>query len=263
MHKLAISPCPNDTFAFYGLLHGKTAYRGRLETTFADIEELNRLCLEGHVDFCKISFGVYPAVQDRYRLLEAGSALGFGCGPLVVARHELSRADLAGKRIAIPGRHTTAALLLDLYLDGDYQPVEMVFDRIMPACAAGEVDAGLIIHESRFTYDRHGLSRAVDLGEWWEHETGHPIPLGGIVARRDLDPAETAAFDAALTASIDYAHAHDAEVERFMRLHAAEIERDVMQRHVALYVNAFTRGLGARGRAAIEDLAERAAKLRG
>lgn len=259
MIKLAISPCPNDTFAFYGLLHGKTSFTETIDVQYADIEELNRLCLADEVDFCKISFGLFPHIQPRYVLLEAGSALGFGCGPLIVARD--GACDLAGARIAVPGSHTTAKLLLDLYTQRDYTAVEMVFDRIMPACEQGAVDAGLIIHESRFTFQDHGLSRLVDLGEWWEKVTAHPIPLGGIVAHERVDDQTRVAFDTALRESIDYAWRHQTEVVPFMRAHAQEMERAVMEQHVALYVNEFTRALGETGRNAVANLVTRAREL--
>ena len=261
MLRLAISPCPNDTFAFFGLLHGKTAFREPLDVRFEDIEALNRLCFAGQVDICKISFSAYLRVRDRYRLLETGSALGFGCGPLVVARQPLTPELLRRHPIAVPGFNTTAALLLRLWLGPDLELVEQPFDRIMPAVAAGRFAAGLIIHESRFTYERFDLIRVIDLGSWWERESGHPIPLGCIVARHDLESGRVAAFDRALGESIDYAWKHEAETQPFMKAHAQEMEPEVMKNHVALYVNRFTRGLGARGRAAIAHLAETAAAL--
>jgi len=208
MTRLAISPCPNDTFAFYALLHGKTSLTDLPEVRYADIEELNRLCFAGEVDYCKISFGAWPALHDRYSLLDAGSALGFGCGPLLVAPAVVPLACLAQKRIAVPGIHTTATLLLKLMLDGEANLVEMAFDRIMPAVAEGSVDAGLIIHESRFTYADHGLVSLVDLGQWWEQTSGAAIPLGGIVAANHLPETDRAAFETALRESIDYAWSH-------------------------------------------------------
>jgi len=254
MFNVAISPCPNDTFAFYALLHGKTSWQAPINPIYADIEELNTLCFKGKVHFCKISFGAYPFLKEHYRLLDAGSALGFGCGPLIVARKHMPVAALRHKTIAIPGRHTTAGLLLRLLLGSDVDTVARPFDQIMPAVAAGEVDAGLIIHESRFTYARMNLVSLIDLGDWWERESGHALPLGGIVAKKALPDDEVAAFDRALAESIDYAHAHRDEVVPFMKQHAQEMEPDVMNSHVALYVNAFTRSLGDQGRAAIEHL---------
>ncbi len=260
MYRLAISPCPNDTFAFYGLIHGKTDWTEPLDLRFADIEELNRFCFEDQADFCKISFHTYLLVRERYSLLETGSALGFGCGPLLVARTGLSLSNLKNKTIAVPGRYTTAALLLGLLLGRDLNTVEMRFDHIMPAVEEGRVDAGLIIHESRFTYGARGLVSLVDLGVWWERESGFPIPLGGIVAHRRLGEREVTAFDAALGQAVDYAWAHPEETYPFMQEHAREMDMEVMKSHVALYVNRFTRRLGAEGRTAIEYLVQLARK---
>jgi len=261
MHRLAISPCPNDTYAFYALTHGKTDWRTTLALQLEDIETLNRLCFAREIDFCKVSFHAYLLARKHYVLLNAGSALGFGCGPLVVAKQGLSLAELKSRRIAAPGRYTTATLLLKLLLGKDLRLVEMPFDQIMNACAAGEVDAGLIIHESRFTYPRYGLVELVDLGDWWEKETGCPIPLGGIVARRGLPVETIAAFDRALAQSVDYPRSHPGEALAFMRHHAAEMEPTVMQRHVDLYVNEYTRDLGNVGRAAVDRLAKEAERV--
>ncbi|HEY7768951.1 1,4-dihydroxy-6-naphthoate synthase, partial [Longimicrobium sp.] len=182
---LGYSPCPNDTFIFHALVHGIVQADGlcfseRLE----DVETLNRLAADAQLDVTKISYGAAPSLLRDYVLLRSGGALGRGCGPLIVARRELSHDELRTARIAIPGRNTTANLLLRLFA-ADAQPgTELVYSDIMPAVARGDVDAGLIIHESRFTYPQHGLVKVVDLGEWWEQTTGHPIPLGGIMARR-------------------------------------------------------------------------------
>lgn len=258
MHSLAISPCPNDTFAFYGLIQGKTSWQEPLNVQFADISELNDLCFRSEVDFCKVSFHAYLQLRDRFQLLRSGSALGFGCGPLIVARTPVELQDLKRLTIGAPGQHTTATLLLKLLLGGDVNLKEMRFDKIMPAVAAGEVDAGLIIHESRFTYQDHQLVSLIDLGDWWENESGHPIPLGGIVARKDLPELKVEAFDRALKESIDYGWSHQEETLPFMKEHAQEMDEEVMQAHVNLYVNGFTRDLGLEGHAAIEDLVKRA-----
>lgn len=261
MFTVAISPCPNDTFAFYALLHGKTSWRKPVEIIYADIERLNRLCFAGQVDICKISFGAWMTARPRYCLLETGSALGFGCGPLVVARRPMPVSALRHRTIAIPGYHTTATLLLRLLLGADVSLVEKPFHQILLAVQRGEVDAGLIIHESRFTYQRLGLVSLIDLGDWWERESGHAIPLGGIVASRQLPEEEVLAFERALGESIDYAWAHRDEVWPFMQRHAQEMEREVMESHVALYVNQFTRELGPQGRAAIAHLEAEASRL--
>ena len=259
MTRLAISPCPNDTFAFYGLIHGKTDFDPKeLNVKYADIEDLNRLCSHGEPDFCKISFGAYLQVRDDYQLLNAGSALGFGCGPLIVTRGITDIQDLKGKQIAVPGKHTTAALLLQLMLGPEVRMVEMVFDQIMPMVARGDVEAGLIIHESRFTYRRYGLNCLVDLGEWWETTSGLPIPLGGIVARKTLGPDRIQVFDAALSQSVSYAWANKDETVPFMQTHAQEMEPEIMSRHVDLYVNDFTLSLGQKGKQAVDYLVNEA-----
>jgi len=258
MHQLAISPCPNDTFAFFALLKGKTTWKEPLNLRFADIAELNTLCFGGDIQFCKVSFHAWLTLRDGFQLLDSGSALGFGCGPLVVSRTLKDPKDLVHGTIAIPGRFTTATLLLKLLLGKDLNLVEMRFDKIMPAVEAGEVDAGLIIHESRFTYQDHGLVSLIDLGDWWERETGHPIPLGGIVAARSLPQEIVTRFGHALRESIDYAWQNREEVTPFMQEHAQEMDLKVMQAHVDLYVNGYTRELGTEGRAAIDDLVNRA-----
>lgn len=257
MLKLAISPCPNDTFAFYALIKGKTSWREPLDVSFADIAELNTMCFNDEADFCKVSFHAYVLLRDRFQLLRSGSALGFGCGPLVVARYPMNPKNLAGGTIAVPGKHTTATLLLKLLLGKDLNLRVMRFDHIMPAVAAGEVDAGLIIHESRFTYHHHDLVSLMDLGDWWENESGHPIPLGGIVARKTLPEDVVEHFERALGESIDYAWENREEITGFMQTYAQEMDEGVMQAHVDLYVNGFTRDLGVEGRAAIEDLVKR------
>ena len=256
---LGFSPCPNDTFVFHALMEGLvSAGDERFAVRLEDVETLNRLALEGALDVCKISYGALPRLLDRYTLLRSGGALGRGCGPLLVARRPLSREDLRDATIAIPGVLTTANLLLRLYRPEIPAGREMVYSEIMPAVERGEVDAGLIIHESRFTYPGHGLVKVVDLGEWWEEETGAPIPLGGIVARTDLGTARIASIDAAIRASVEYAFAHPAASAEYVRRHAQEMDPAVMQRHIDLYVNDFTIDIGAEGGRAIEQLRRRA-----
>ncbi len=181
------SPCPNDTFAFDALVHGRTPAPFTALPALHDIEELNALAREGRSELTKLSFGALAGVRDRYTLLRSGGALGHGCGPLVVAREQATLADAASGRIAIPGQDTTAYLLLRLAVPALGEVVELRYDEILEAVAAGTVDAGLIIHESRFTYATHGLVEVADLGAWWERETGMPVPLAGICARADLD----------------------------------------------------------------------------
>ncbi len=257
---LGYSPCPNDTYIFYALVHGLVKGAPSFAEVLQDIETLNSMALHGQLDVTKISFHALAHLRERYCLLHAGGALGRGCGPLVVARDEIEPGALRGKRIAIPGKMTTAALLLQLF---DAQVVDLVvmpFHEIMRAAETGQVDAGLIIHESRFTYPAHGLKKVIDLGEWWEQSTGHAIPLGGILMRRDLGGELIGRVDAALKESVEYAHAHPDTVRDYIRTHAQEMDEDVMQAHIELYVNQYTLDYGKDGEAAIVDLLQRAEK---
>ena len=255
---LGYSPCPNDTFIFYGLTHGRIAGSPKVQERLEDIETLNHLALTGEVDTVKISFHALGHFLDRYCLLRSGGALGRGCGPLVVAREGVEVGDLANRKVAIPGELTTAALLVRLFCP-DLSDLEiMPFDRIMEAVRSGEVDAGVIIHEGRFTYQAYGLSRVVDLGQWWEETTGHPIPLGGIAARRDLGAELIRHIDESLRASVEFAHANPEQVQDYVALHAQEMDPEVMRAHIRLYVNDYTLGYGTDGEAAITDLMSRA-----
>jgi 1,4-dihydroxy-6-naphthoate synthase len=266
---LAYSPCPNDTFIFTAWVEGRLPHTPPVRERLEDIDTLNRLAGEGAVDVAKVSFNAFGHLRDRYCLLHAGGALGRGCGPLVVARPEGLAGDagaagpeaLAGARIAIPGRLTTAALLLRLYAPQARDLVVMPFHEIMAATRDGAVDAGLIIHESRFTYPRYGLRQVVDLGAWWEAETGHAIPLGGIAVRRDLGPDLIQRLDRALAASVAFAHAHPDAIWPAVRHHAQEMEDAVMRQHIDLYVNRFTTDYGPEGEAAIAYLLATAERL--
>jgi 1,4-dihydroxy-6-naphthoate synthase len=255
---LGYSPCPNDTFIFYGLVHGCIPDAPPFQEVLEDIETLNRMAEAETLDVTKISFHALAYLRDRYRLLHAGGALGRGCGPLVVAREALAPEDLEGRTIALPGRLTTAALLLRLFNPALTDLVILPFHRIMAACQAGEVDAGVIIHESRFTFPQYGLKKVMDLGAWWEETTGHPIPLGGILARRALGTDLIRRVDRALRASVEYAHAHPDRVRAYIRQHAQEMDERVMQQHIDLYVNDYTLDYGPEGEAAIGDLFKRA-----
>ncbi len=255
---LGFSPCPNDTFIFHALVSGAVTVPGvELVPRLEDVETLNTLAREGAIDVTKVSYGVIPFILEEYTLLRSGGALGYGCGPLIVAREPLTRERLSGTRIAVPGMYTTAYLLLRLFAPDAPQPVTMPYDRIMPAVAAGEVDAGLIIHESRFTYPAHGLVEVADLGAWWEEETGSPIPLGGIVARRDLG-AEVVELERAIRESVVAAFANPAASAAYVRQHAQELSDEVTRSHIDLYVNDFSVDVGAQGEAAIRELMRRA-----
>jgi 1,4-dihydroxy-6-naphthoate synthase len=257
------SPCPNDTFAFHALVHGLIDAPFTVRPVLLDIEELNQRARTRELDLTKLSFGALRSVSG-YEMLRSGAALGHGCGPLVVAREAMTLADAAGRRFAIPGRDTTAFLLLRVFapeLDGA-ELVEVRYDKILQAVASGEVDAGLIIHESRFTYAEHGLVRVVDLGELWEARTGLPVPLAAICARSELNEGLRRAVERALRASVEYAFANPDASREYVRAHAQELSDDVCRQHIDLYVNEFSVDLGDEGLAAIDALiAEPAASV--
>lgn len=248
------SPCPNDTFAFHALVHGLVDTPVRVRPVLLDIEELNRRAHEGAFDLTKLSVGAFAGVGDRYRLLRSGAALGHGVGPLVVGREARPLDEAVRGRIAIPGRETTAFRLLGLAAPSLGEVVEIRYDRILAAVRDGEVDAGLIIHESRFTYQDHGLVKIVDLGDWWEAHTGLPVPLAGICARADLDPAIAAAAEAAIRASVAHAFAHPEASRAYVRAHSQEMSDAVCDQHIRLYVNEHSLDIGDEGLAAIGRL---------
>jgi 1,4-dihydroxy-6-naphthoate synthase len=255
------SPCPNDTFAFHAFVHGLVDSPVRVRPELLDIEELNRRAHEGAFELTKLSFGAFPGVGDGYRLLRSGAALGHGVGPLVVAREAVPLADAAAARIAVPGLETTAFLLLRLAAPQLGEAVELRYDRILDAVAGGEADAGLIIHESRFTYREHGLVAVADLGEWWEGETALPIPLAGICARSDLDEQTVSGVEHAIRASVEYAFARPAASRAYVREHSQELSDEVCDAHIRLYVNDFSLDLGEEGLRAVELLVDRAAEV--
>jgi len=231
-----------------------------------DVEALNSAALQARHALTKISYGAIPVLVDDYRVLRSGGALGRGCGPLLIARPRPDGSvpalgELpADARIAIPGRLTTAYLLLRLALGREPRVNVLRFDRIVDAVCRGEADAGLIIHESRFTYRSSGLECIVDLGEWWEQQTGNPIPLGAILARRDIGEADAQALNRTIRESLAFAYAHDAQVAPYVREHAFEMDEAVMRAHIALYVNAYSEDLGDEGIAAVRELFARAAR---
>jgi 1,4-dihydroxy-6-naphthoate synthase len=252
---IGYSPCPNDTFIFYALIHDKVRVPGiQFREQLEDVETLNRLALEGRLDITKISFHALGHLRGSYALLRSGSALGRGCGPLVVARPGTRLSDLGKGLIAIPGRLTTAALLLRLFDPSLTNVTVMTFDRIMTAVSKGEALAGLIIHESRFTYPLYGLEKLLDLGEWWERHSGMPIPLGGILGKRSLGPEVLRGVEAGIRESLRYARTHTDEVMAYCRRHSQEMDESVMKSHIDLYVNDFTLDLGDDGVAAVRRL---------
>ncbi|PLY02346.1 MAG: 1,4-dihydroxy-6-naphthoate synthase [Desulfuromonas sp.] len=256
---LGYSPCPNDTFIFYALVHGKVPCPGiRFSERLEDVETLNQLALAAELDLTKISYHALGHLRRNYVLLHSGGALGRGCGPLVVARTETTMAELRGKKIAIPGTLTTANLLLQLHDKGYDNLLVLPFDRIMDAVSNGAADAGVIIHESRFTYRQYGLSQVLDLGQWWEEDSSCPIPLGGILARRDLGAELIHQIDSSLRSSVEYAYAHPQEPRAYIRDHAQELDDEVIRSHIGLYVNDFSLDLGNEGVRAVTTLFDRA-----
>jgi 1,4-dihydroxy-6-naphthoate synthase len=251
---LVYSPCPNDTFVFHAWAHGLIS-APEVAVSYADIDITNTATERGEYDIAKVSYAALPWLLDRYQLLPAGGALGRGCGPLVLTARPLPNLD--GRSVAVPSERSTAYLLFRLWAQGRRpSSIDVVpFNQIMPGVRDGKYDAGLVIHEARFTYPDYGLAAMVDLGEWWERDTGLPIPLGAIVAKRELD---TDALGQAARDSVEYAWANPAASADYVAKHADEMAADVQQRHIDLYVNEFTRDLGDEGYAAISGLLDRA-----
>jgi 1,4-dihydroxy-6-naphthoate synthase len=256
---IGFSPCPNDTFIFYALMHGHIPLEHVRfsEPRLEDVETLNRWALAGRLDVTKLSFHALGHVRDSYTMLTSGAALGRGCGPLLVSRSGNPAGNPADWKIAIPGQYTTAALLLQLFLPGHRQTISMEFSKIMDAVAEGRVDAGVIIHESRFTYQQYGLSCVQDLGQWWEEGTGLPIPLGCIAARNSLAAAEREEIEQAIKASIQWAYSRPEQCSPYIKQFAQELDDQVIAGHIGLYVNDFSLELGDEGRAAVQELLRR------
>jgi 1,4-dihydroxy-6-naphthoate synthase len=252
---LAHSPCPNDTFIFHALTHGLVPQAPPIDVTYADVDVTNTTALDGRYDLVKVSFAALPWLLDRYELLPCGGALGRGCGPLVLT----NGGSVAGGTVAVPGERTTAYLLFRLWAAANPPArIEVVpFHEIMPGVAAGRFDAGLVIHEARFTYQRYGLTCVQDLGSWWEQETGAPIPLGAILANRETVDAATATDW--IRASLRHAWAHPEDSRDYVLKHAQEMELDVVDQHIGLYVNEFSENLGDEGYRAIRTLLDRSA----
>jgi 1,4-dihydroxy-6-naphthoate synthase len=258
---LAYSPCPNDTYIFAALTNGLLENAPDVRVHLADIEELNEAASRGEYELIKVSYGAIPYLADRYRILRAGGALGRGVGPLLVTKPAGSPelfSEYADVPTAIPGERTTAFMLLQLALGRRPKTKVMRFDQIIPAIVRGDIGAGLIIHESRFTYRDEGLISVVDLGEWWENLTLLPIPLGAILVRNDVDDATARSIDDAIRRSLQYARANEAAVMPYVREHATEMSDDVMRQHIDLYVNDFSDDVGDVGIEAVHALFARA-----
>lgn len=257
---LGYSPCPNDTFIFYALMHGKIdAGDLNFKEILLDVETLNQMALKGKLDITKVSYNAFGNLREDYCLLRSGGALGRGCGPLVVASNECEMKDLKGKTIAIPGELTTAYLLLQLY-DPDFKSnvKVMPFHEIMGAVKEGKADAGLIIHEGRFTYSSYGLKKIIDLGEWWEKETGLPIPLGCIIAKRRLGRELIEKLERLIRESVLYAISRRDEPVKYIKKHSQELDDSVIAEHINLYVNDYSVDIGDDGIRAVRKLLDMA-----
>ena len=264
MKKLSIgySTCPNDTHIFAGLSAHEKDSSLAFEPVLADVETLNGWALKGKLDITKLSFFAFFKVLKEYALLHSGGALGRGCGPILVARPGVDLNSLKDGIIAAPGNLTTARLLLTLYLGYEPRLQQMVFSNVMPAVRDGKADFGLVIHEGRFTLDAYGLQSILDLGGWWEAETGLPIPLGGIAIRRDLGESTARDVDERIRQSLSLAESGSPMVEDYIISHAQEMDPSVIQQHIDLYVNRFSRDLGDEGQRAVRVLLDRAEKAR-
>lgn len=249
---LGFSPCPNDTFIFDAMVHGKIDTEGlEFEVFMEDVETLNRKAMSADLDITKLSYHAFAYLLDKYVLLDAGSALGKNCGPLLIAQKQMTDEEIQAALIAIPGKLTTANFLLSLAFPEATNKIETVFSEIESAVLEGRVEAGLIIHENRFTYELKGLKKLIDLGEYWEESTGLPIPLGGIVANRKLPQDVLHSINRVMERSVQFAFEHPTSSRDFVKANAQEMDEAVMANHIRLYVNEFTKNLGGEGRTAI------------
>jgi len=259
---LGFSTCPNDTYIFDAMVHGRIDTEGlEFELIMSDVEELNRHAFAGEIDITKISYHAYAYIADSYLILNSGSALGFQNGPLLISKHKVYPDEIKNLKIAIPGKHTTANLLLSIAYPEHRNKKEYLFSDIEDVVLSGEMDAGLIIHENRFTYQQKGLKKVVDLGEFWESKTGMPIPLGGIVVNRKYPAEILRKIDRVMKRSVEFAFENPKASHPFVKHHAQAMDDTVMQNHIKLYVNEFTKDLGVNGRKAVETLYREATTL--
>ena len=256
---LGFSPCPNDTFIFDALVHHKIDTEGlEFEVVFADVEQLNKWAFEGRLAITKLSYNAFTHCVNDYALLDSGSALGNNCGPLLIKKP--TTILNTESKIAIPGKYTTANMLLGIAFPEHQNKVEILFSEIEIELLKGNVDAGLIIHENRFTYKEKGLEKVKDLGEFWEEETGLPIPLGGIVVKRNLPFEVQQKIERVLRRSVEYAFANPNSSAEYVKGHAQEMKKEVVDAHIALYVNDYSISLGSQGRKAVEKVFEKSGK---
>ena len=253
--KIGYSPCPNDTFIFDALVHNKIDTRGfQFEPVLEDVEKLNQMAFRNELDVTKLSFHAYAQVNNDYQLLTAGSALGNGVGPLFIARKSSSNPELDFTSVAIPGKNTTANFLFSIFYPNVKVRKEMIFSAIENAVISGETDAGVIIHENRFTYEQKGLVKIADLGELWEKSTGQAIPLGGIAVRRNFPSEIKSQINQLVKESVEFAFKHPDESVDYVCAHAQEMDPSVRQKHIDLYVNQYSIDLGEKGKDAIRLL---------
>lgn len=252
---LGFSPCPNDTFIFDALVNKKIDTEGfDFEVHLEDVQTLNQWALRGRLDLSKISYGVLPLVTEKYQLLESGGALGKGVGPLLIAKRSIPEDKIRNCTIAIPGENTTAHLLFSLTHPTAIKKEFMIFSAIEDAVLSGQVDCGVIIHENRFTYQQKGLVKLADLGEDWEKTTGAPIPLGGILAKKDLAQGVAGKIDGLIRKSLEYSFRNYPKLSEYVKQHAQEMEERVMRQHIDLYVNNYSLTLGEDGHRAVQTL---------
>ncbi|MDX1957284.1 MAG: 1,4-dihydroxy-6-naphthoate synthase [Leptospiraceae bacterium] len=250
---LAYSPCPNDTFLFYHLIHEPPSKDFSIKEELHDVEELNLSSKKGKYEFTKLSFHAYFHVADQYQILDVGSALGRGCGPIWITL-DSTNIPVKQKEILVPGIFTTANLLLQIYLSNQYTPIAIRYDKVIPELLVNRYESGVIIHEERFTYVKKGLKKIQDLGEFWENLTGLPIPLGCIVARRDLPPKLKDEFVKSLSQSLKLAYSFPEKTKEYILQNSQEKDLGVVESHIQLYVNEYTQSLGEEGKKAIERL---------
>ncbi len=257
---IGFSPCPNDCFIFDALIHHKIDTEGlQFEAVMEDVEALNQKAFRGELDITKLSYHAYAYLTKKYQLLDAGSALGNNCGPILISRSDIKVTD--STKIAIPGKYTTANFLLSLAFPEAKNKIELLFSEIEEAVLTGKVDAGLIIHENRFTYEQKGLKKIIDLGEYWEKLANAPIPLGGIVVNRNLPDELKQKVNRVVRKSVEYAFANTKSSLNFVKENAQEMSEEVMYKHIALYVNNYSVDLGTEGKRAIKLLFDKAQEL--
>lgn len=256
---IGFSPCPNDTFIFDALVNKKIDTEGfEFEVLLEDVQTLNLLAIDNKLDISKISYGVLPLVLKDYLVLKSGGALGKGVGPLLISgkQNEDFKAEMEKMTVAIPGENTTAHLLFSCAFPSVINKQFLVFNEIENAVLTGKADAGVIIHENRFTYHDKGLIKLMDLGEFWEKKTKAPIPLGGIIVRKDFDKEVQEKLDRLIRTSLEYSFSNYPVISSFVGKNSQEMSEDVMRQHINLYVNNFSIDLGEKGKAAVNKLLE-------